>query len=910
MSASNDSSILDDHNFGRINSYVYRTTTRTATSLGQLSRDGRNRLPDFLDILSYISVLYKQDAMPMQVFNDSEMESIGSGAVFRVLRKKSLNTANSSENQSSKPGIVIKRTPKLRFKHDGSLNQRDFLQRNAAYGMLRELQVLATTDIKRHENVVDLLGVAWSYAPCPNGCPDIGLVLESADCTLAVFLENSRDFLFVAKRDICRNIACGLAAVHQCGIIHGDIKPDNILMFRNNDSKWTAKVADFSHSQLCTESSWQRVGGTTQYEAPESNAVMPPEMLMKGDIYSFGIVIGCVIAGSDIIACFFNRSRMATDDDRNLELERFKKEDRLATFILEEIYRVMDTDLSFMSSDLVLVELWLEDTLQLRPEMRDLGSVTSFQSANENVSGELNTPAVWDPDFIDIPYQALNSLSNVLKNHIVQNLERIVENTGQDQTPLRIAAAEFELCICYTAGFGVESDRTKALDWLCKAAHHGEMTAQSISFRLIEAFNGKAALDAAEIDQWLIAAAGNGSWTAIQSLRDRGSASYPAALQNYRNAASMYSDAYDFDALLSSFRCSMPPKAEFYTAPRNDHGQTFLHWAAMRGLEEVFNFLLENVVLMPIDLNVQDHNGDTALLYACRSGRHTIARSLVTMGASAKLCNLFDENALHFLYAIEDDHIASLATFLVENGADVTQESKVTKAGKPSTLIFDLRVIVSGSPILRALTLNVLPLVQILLALRKKYHPATNARERLLWKSTCYELIGWACRLSNHRVLEQITDLFPEAFQSLQLPTLRLRMHNLSFTLPAIVINGCVSENPLYGFDFPEAFWRCMYHGRDYSNSLRCSFEALKVLGVDLAGARCGKHRNALFFAIEKGHREAVSILIELYGSPSPYDAFGYYRQQTHDSMAYKLDRGPTGTALTGTQHQKTPSTT
>lgn len=486
---------------------------------------------------------------------------------------------------------------------------------------------------------------------------------------------------------------------------------------------------------------------------------------------------------------------------------------------------------------------------------------------------------------IDVPYQALNGLSNVLKSHIVQNLERIAENTRQDKTPGRIAAAEFELCVCYTAGFGVGSDRTKALDWLCKAARHGEMTAQSVSFRLIEAFNGETALDAAEIDQWLVAAAGKGSWTAIESLRDRESASYPGALQNYRNTASIYSDAYDFDTLLSSFRCTTSYKPEFYIASRNEHGQTFLHWAAMQGLDEVFDFLSASEVLAPLDLNVQDRNGDTALLYACRSGRHAIARSLVTMGASAQLCNLFDENALHFLYAIEDEHVSSLATFLVGHGADVTQESKVTKTNKPSNLIFDLRVTVPGSPILRAVTLNTLPLAQTLLALRKEYHPATNSRESLLWQSTCYKVIGWACRLSNHRVLGMIPELFPDVFLSSKIPTLRLRMHNVAFTLPAMVISGCVSENPFYGFDFPEIFWRCMYHGRDYSNSLRYSLEALKALAVDLVTTTCGKQRNALFYAIEKGNRDAVSILVELYRSPCPYDAFGYYPQPAHDSM-------------------------
>ena len=48
---------------------------------------------------------------------------------------------------------------------------------------------------------------------------------------------------------IAGQIASGLAAIHDCGFVHRDIKPDNILLDRESLMEATVKIIDFGHAE-------------------------------------------------------------------------------------------------------------------------------------------------------------------------------------------------------------------------------------------------------------------------------------------------------------------------------------------------------------------------------------------------------------------------------------------------------------------------------------------------------------------------------------------------------------------------------------------------------------------------------------------------------------------------------------
>jgi serine/threonine-protein kinase len=88
--------------------------------------------------------------------------------------------------------------------------------------------------------------------------------------------------LQVAKQ-ICR----GLAAVHKAGIVHGDLKPQNVMVMANG----IAKLMDFGVARPRTrqEASGVLVAGTPLYMSPEQ--AKGAELDDRSDIYSAGVVM-------------------------------------------------------------------------------------------------------------------------------------------------------------------------------------------------------------------------------------------------------------------------------------------------------------------------------------------------------------------------------------------------------------------------------------------------------------------------------------------------------------------------------------------------------------------------------------------------------------------------------------------
>jgi len=120
-----------------------------------------------------------------------------------------------------------------------------------------------------------------------------------------------RDWSRTAKRtwheivELLVGVADGVAAAHETGIVHRDIKPDNILVAGNG----YAKLADFGLAKLfetpgasvetrAHTASHTRAGlilGTVAYMSPEQAAGKPLDG--RSDIFSFGVVLYELLTG-------------------------------------------------------------------------------------------------------------------------------------------------------------------------------------------------------------------------------------------------------------------------------------------------------------------------------------------------------------------------------------------------------------------------------------------------------------------------------------------------------------------------------------------------------------------------------------------------------------------------------------
>jgi serine/threonine protein kinase len=98
-----------------------------------------------------------------------------------------------------------------------------------------------------------------------------------------------------AAADVMMQIAEAMRYVHSEGIVHGDIKPDNILLVRTVDRHRSVKLLDFGLAQFGDWEDNSIVRGTPEYLAPERIAKSPPSI--ASDIYALGILFYELLVG-------------------------------------------------------------------------------------------------------------------------------------------------------------------------------------------------------------------------------------------------------------------------------------------------------------------------------------------------------------------------------------------------------------------------------------------------------------------------------------------------------------------------------------------------------------------------------------------------------------------------------------
>ncbi len=104
----------------------------------------------------------------------------------------------------------------------------------------------------------------------------------------------------VRALDISAQIAAGLARAHQMGVIHRDLKPDNILLLPPTEpgGRDRVKILDFGIAKLLDQpalTASDKIFGTPGYIAPEYASGAPIDA--RADLYSLGVVLYEMVTG-------------------------------------------------------------------------------------------------------------------------------------------------------------------------------------------------------------------------------------------------------------------------------------------------------------------------------------------------------------------------------------------------------------------------------------------------------------------------------------------------------------------------------------------------------------------------------------------------------------------------------------
>lgn len=96
---------------------------------------------------------------------------------------------------------------------------------------------------------------------------------------------------------ILRQVCKALGAAHEKGIIHLDVKPDNVMVLERGARPLTVKVVDFGISELLKHQPFQeqKVNGTPDYIAPERATGRGYDH--RSDVYSLGVTAYELLTG-------------------------------------------------------------------------------------------------------------------------------------------------------------------------------------------------------------------------------------------------------------------------------------------------------------------------------------------------------------------------------------------------------------------------------------------------------------------------------------------------------------------------------------------------------------------------------------------------------------------------------------
>jgi serine/threonine-protein kinase len=128
------------------------------------------------------------------------------------------------------------------------------------------------------------------------------LVMELLDgLSLRDLLIRKRRLSLPSVITIVSGIAAALDAVHEAGITHRDLKPDNVFLATERDGSYTPKLLDFGIAKLINDDLAHKTGsgvvlGTPQYMSPEQARGRKADHL--SDIYSLGVMIHEMLTGA------------------------------------------------------------------------------------------------------------------------------------------------------------------------------------------------------------------------------------------------------------------------------------------------------------------------------------------------------------------------------------------------------------------------------------------------------------------------------------------------------------------------------------------------------------------------------------------------------------------------------------
>ena len=213
-----------------------------------------------------------QNELPKQYTVLGQIKSGGMGAIYKV------------ENRFTKVIYAVKVINPEGAK-DASMRQR-FIAEAKAASLLKHTNICQTYDFGVSENHVLYLVMEWLG----------GISLQQKISRDGPLSESE-------MTTVLQQIAAGLAHAHEHNVIHRDLKPDNIMLSRDQSGGTVVHIVDFGVAKVISENTPSKDGltkvgtllGTPLYMSPEQ--ANGDKVDARADLYSFGCLMYFALSG-------------------------------------------------------------------------------------------------------------------------------------------------------------------------------------------------------------------------------------------------------------------------------------------------------------------------------------------------------------------------------------------------------------------------------------------------------------------------------------------------------------------------------------------------------------------------------------------------------------------------------------
>ncbi|KAK2772528.1 hypothetical protein FQN52_004907 [Onygenales sp. PD_12] len=453
----------------------------------------------------------------LRIFDENDFEKVkflGSGRTMSVYagqwKSRSKNVALKYVNlHSMNSAPVAARDPESQT-----------ILRSAAL----ELRVLRHERIRSHPNIVDILGVSWfRLSPTTGDCEIYPILIMELACpehpTLRELI-TGREVDGPTKMSLLRDVFEGIEALHDLDVVHGDLKPENVLVFRSSDAKLIAKLSDFGFSRADsrTNRADSEAGDTEYWNAPDylrngPQALTASSKTKSRDIYPYGLLACFVLLGelpfaeqdwtvleisnmklkdsiSELFASKWRFQRTGQGQESGLwenltapDIDVLDEEQNWEVQKSDGWYKEYNLPLPFLR----LIPKMLHMEPSARPKREDISSALRLPKYGANIPRVDDTRAPIPEDltfFTRTRMEMKHACHHSIPEALRQPLFRSFMSAAQGNGSMKRDEAMVNVGFCMIRAFGTQYNIDEAMVWFARAGLEGNVTGREMVFRL------------------------------------------------------------------------------------------------------------------------------------------------------------------------------------------------------------------------------------------------------------------------------------------------------------------------------------------------------------------------------------------------------------------------------------------